>query len=158
MDLFNLKVSSTSAELNGLLITTETAVLGVNQTVDAPPVSVFEINNQETGGLELHTFPIGIIDHVVGLVGSNGLFTLTDIPNPEGAVPPQDGQSFEWNNFRISNGTLVYEGGGRWLAFPRLEGSWGVNWTDGSAMLTEDYMPIDILLESAGEGQQVQVK
>ncbi|KAI3320275.1 hypothetical protein HD806DRAFT_507000 [Xylariaceae sp. AK1471] len=115
-------------------------------------VRVYQTSSEKKGCSQLHTYPVGIVDHALGLVGTPGFMTLTDMVNPEGAAPA-DGRVTQWDTFRISNNKLTNDGRGSWLAFPAAENSWRVKWTDGSTMMTDDYMPIDVMMEAAGEGR-----
>ncbi|KAI0105126.1 hypothetical protein GGR51DRAFT_204539 [Nemania sp. FL0031] len=149
LDLFKLKVVSTVPEISGRYLAMNASVLGVYEQDDISAVRVYQTGSEKKGCTELHTYPVGIVDHALGLVGSNGLMTLTDMVNPEGTKP---GNGL-WDAFRVSNSRLTNDGQGTWVAFPTGKSSWSVKWADGSAFMTTDYMPVEIEMEAAGEGR-----
>ncbi|KAJ8129338.1 hypothetical protein O1611_g4293 [Lasiodiplodia mahajangana] len=152
LDLFTLKVVSSVKEIDGRYLAMNASILGVYERDDVSPVRVYQTGSEKKGCTELHTYPVGIVDHALGLVGSNGLMTLTDMVNPEG-TKPGDGLVAEWDAFRVSDSRLTNDGQGTWVAFPTAKRSWSVKWADGSAFMTTDYMPVEIVMESAGEGR-----
>jgi len=134
----------------------------VNGTVgvfkDAVLVQVYSVTNPEKQTCELHQYPVGIIDHVLGLVGPEheGPLTLMDIADPKTRPIPQD-RVMDWTSFRplaTNDSTtgdqdrspaaplppntekLTYTGKakGRWAAFPgSTPGEWTVTWYDGKS-------------------------
>ncbi|KAI0430529.1 hypothetical protein F5Y09DRAFT_226905 [Xylaria sp. FL1042] len=151
LDLFKLKVSSSVSELNDRYLASNASALGVYDG-DISPIRVYQTGSKKAGCSQLHTYPVGIVDHALALVGSDGLMTLTDMVNPSGAKPA-DGQVMEWDTFRVSDSKLTNDGQGRWVAFPGVKDSWSVKWTDGSVFMPAMYMPIEIVMEPAGEGR-----
>ncbi|KAI1431044.1 hypothetical protein GGR50DRAFT_690042 [Xylaria sp. CBS 124048] len=148
--LFKLKVSSDFKELDGHYLSLDSATLGIHKGDDISAIRVFPTSSEKTGYSELHTYPIGIVDHALGLIGYDGLLALKDTVNPAG-VKPQEGQVFEWDTFQVVNGKLTNHGEGKWLAFPSARDGWTVNWSDGTGFVTTDYMPVEISLEPAGK-------
>lgn len=113
------------------------------------PVNFYTAPSPSQSGLvELHTWPIGIVDSVLGLVGSGGLTTLTEISSPETVTYPV-GTSADWKSWALIEGApgtggaarrvsaaknlLDYAGSrtGRWAAFPRANNEWVVTWLEG---------------------------
>ncbi|KAI1128341.1 hypothetical protein F5Y10DRAFT_265252 [Nemania abortiva] len=152
LDLFKLKISSNVPEIDGHYLAMNASTLGIYEGDDTSAVRVYQSSSEKKGCTELHTYPVGIVDHALGLVGSNGLMTLTDMVNPAG-TKPGDGVEALWDAFRVSNSRLTNDGKGTWVAFPTGTTSWSVKWADGSAFMTTDYMPVEIMMESAGEGR-----
>ncbi|KAI0483768.1 hypothetical protein F4859DRAFT_411249 [Xylaria cf. heliscus] len=152
LELFKLKVSSSVKDLDGHYLASNASTLGIYRSDDVSPIRVYPTNSAKKGCNQLHTYPVGIVDHALGLVGSNGLMTLTDMVNPSGEKPA-NGLVTEWDSFRISDSKLTNDGDGSWVVFPATKNSWTVKWTDGSAFMTTDYMPVEIVMEAAGEGR-----
>ncbi|KAJ2984812.1 hypothetical protein NUW58_g5865 [Xylaria curta] len=152
LDLFKLKISSSVKELDGQYLASNASKLGVYRGEDVAPVRVYQTSSEKKGCTQLHTYPVGIVDHAIALVGSGGLMTLSEMVNPSG-TKPGDGLAMEWDTFRVSNSRLTNDGKGTWIAFPTTKNSWSVKWTDGSAFMTTDYMPVEIVMEAAGEGR-----
>ena len=97
---------------------------------DSNPITVYTLQN-EKGGMELHTYPIGIVDHALGLHGRRGLMTFVEMVNPKKEKGGDDGLVSYWDTFRVSEDEkLVNEGDGRWFAFPTFKDSWVVKWYD----------------------------
>ncbi|KAI1429669.1 hypothetical protein F5Y12DRAFT_709669 [Xylaria sp. FL1777] len=130
LDLYKLKVSSSVNELDDRYLSSNASTLGVYDSDDISPIRVYQTSSQKAGCSQLHTYPVGIVDHALALVGSDGLMTLTDMANPSGAKPT-NGLVTEWDAFRISGGMLTNDGEGRWVAFPSGKDSWSVKWADG---------------------------
>ncbi|GAP89389.1 hypothetical protein SAMD00023353_4000170 [Rosellinia necatrix] len=151
LDLFRLKIASNEQSINGRYLSSNASILGIYDSDDISPVRVYQTSSEKTGCSQLHTYPIGIVDHALALVGSNGLMALTDMVNPAG-TKPDDGRAMEWDTFRVADSKLTNDGKGTWVAFP-TKTSWTVKWTDGSAFMTTDYMPVEIVMEAAGEGR-----
>ncbi|TRX89034.1 hypothetical protein FHL15_010053 [Xylaria flabelliformis] len=152
LDLFKLKISSSMKELDGHYLASNASTLGIYRDDAISPIRVYQTSSEKKGCSQLHTYPVGIVDHALGLVGSDGLMTLTDMVNPSGAKPA-DGLVMEWDSFRVADGKLTNDGDGSWVIFPATKNSWTVKWTDGSAFMTTDYMPAEIVMEAAGEGR-----
>ncbi|KAF2971617.1 hypothetical protein GQX73_g1971 [Xylaria multiplex] len=152
LDLFKLKVVSSANDVDGQYLSSNASTLGLYDGDDFSPVRVYATSSKKAGCIQLHTYPVGIVDHAIALVGSGGLMTLTDMVNPSGAKPA-DGLVTEWDSFRVSDTKLTNDGKGTWVAFPAAKNSWSVKWTDGSAFMTTDYMPVEIVMEPAGEGR-----
>ncbi|KAI0969645.1 hypothetical protein F4678DRAFT_166740 [Xylaria arbuscula] len=152
LDLFKLKVSSSVKALDDRYLSANASTLGLYDGDHISPIRVYQTSSKKAGCSQLHTYPVGVVDHALALVGSDGLMALTDMVNPSGAKPA-DGQVTEWDTFRISDDRLTNDGQGRWVAFPGARSSWSVKWTDGSVFMPADYMPVEIVMESAGEGR-----
>ncbi|KAI1164438.1 hypothetical protein F5B18DRAFT_252862 [Nemania serpens] len=152
LDLFKLKVSSSMKEVNGRYLSSNASTLGLYEGDGFSPIRVYQASSEKKGCIQLHTYPIGIVDHALGLVGSDGLMTLTDMVNPA-APKPTGGVIVEWDAFQVSDNKLTTDGAGSWAAFPTSKTSWSLKWTDGSAFMTADYMPAEIVMEAAGEAR-----
>ncbi|KAI0420937.1 hypothetical protein F5X98DRAFT_312413 [Xylaria grammica] len=152
LDLFKLKVVSSVNDVDGRYLSSNASTLGLYDGDDVSPIRVYQTSSKKAGCSQLHTYPVGIVDHAIALVGSGGLMTLTDMVNPSGAQPA-DGLVTEWDSFRISDSKLTNDGKGNWVVFPTVKSGWSVKWTDGSAFMTTDYMPVEIVMEPAGEGR-----
>jgi hypothetical protein len=171
-------VGSSEKAIDGRYLAMNASSIGIYEGDDTSAIRVYQTGSKKKGYTELHTYPVGIVDHALGLIGSNGLMTLMDMVNPEG-TKPADGLVMEWDAFRVSNSRLTNEGQGAWVAFPTAKRSWSVKWADGkslslpfpqpirldlhrlmchpldigSAFMTTDYMPVEIMMEAAGEGR-----
>ncbi|KAI0164141.1 hypothetical protein GGR57DRAFT_498246 [Xylariaceae sp. FL1272] len=130
---------------------------------DASPVQVYPSKSQKPGCMELHTYPVGIIDHSLGLVGEPGFLSFTDMVNPEGMEPGvvyDEDDVFHWDTFAVDANHMLTDTSsqGVWRAYPSTGDSagdddWEVKWVSGETFTTEDYMPIKIQMEAAGDGR-----
>ncbi|RYP49625.1 hypothetical protein DL769_011054 [Monosporascus sp. CRB-8-3] len=144
LTLYQLQIYSPDyPEIDGQWIVSNGSTLGLFE--DQPPVQVFTVESEKKGLVELHTYPIGIVDHALGLHGPPGLLSLVDLPNPK-MDDPEDGTVKVWDTFRVSDGKLVNEGEGEWYTFPLETGGWVVKWYDGTLAVTANYMPVQILM------------
>ena len=97
----------------------------------------------QKGMYELHTYPVGVVDHALGLVGNNGgLLQLTDVTMPASTTFPV-GTTCDWTSFSLGGSrdpdtegdTLQYNGAkGKWVAFPGASGTWKVTWLTGETL------------------------
>jgi hypothetical protein len=119
--------SNADPDLDGQLVKVDGSVLGVFENSDNSPVQVYTIENPDDAELSsLHTWPIGIIDHALGLVGSDGFYNLQDIVNPK----PTDSDS-HWQTFKLgSDGLVTNDLPGVWRVYPGGNG-WELKWVDG---------------------------
>lgn len=122
-------------EVNGRYLSSNASTLGLYEGDGFSPIRVYQASSEKKGCIQLHTYPIGIVDHALGLVGSDGLMTLTDMVNPA-APKPTDGLVIQWDAFQVADNKLTTDGEGRWIASPTSETSWSVKWTDGKASLS----------------------
>ncbi|KAI2617839.1 hypothetical protein GGR54DRAFT_640923 [Hypoxylon sp. NC1633] len=153
LDLYQLQISCpANKNVDGRFLSMKNSTLGLFEGDDVSPVQVYPTNSEKEGCSELHTYPIGIIDHSIGLVGEPSLLTLVDMINPN-TVDPGDGNVAMWDTFRMADGKVSNNIDGQWLAFPGSGDSWQVKWSDGSDAITADFMVVDVLAKSAGKGR-----
>ena len=106
----------------------------------------YPVVNAQTGQYEFHTYPIGIIDHVIGLVGEpdSGFYGLRDIvPPANGRIVAGGDNIVSWTEFTLTAPagakddsemavSFVNATASKWYAFPRgAPQNWEVNWWDG---------------------------
>ncbi|KAI1077941.1 hypothetical protein F5B20DRAFT_549873 [Whalleya microplaca] len=152
LDLYQLQVSSPMNEdLDGRFLAINNSTLGLFGG-DIEPVKVYPVDSTKEGCNELHTYPVGFVDHSIGLYGPPGLLTLVDMMNPDSIVP-DDGSVAVFDTFRIVDNKVTNDAEGQWLAFPDGSNDWKVKWSDGTAVTTADYMVVDVMYISAGEGR-----
>ncbi|KAI0175458.1 hypothetical protein BJ166DRAFT_514872 [Pestalotiopsis sp. NC0098] len=138
--VYTLSVSTTSnSALNGQTVEIVNSVLGVYPG-NQPAASFYPVANQaKPGRSSLHTYPIGIVDHVLGLKGSDGLYSLVDVANVG-----QSGEDVLYDGFILRNNRVNHEVPGNWVAFPVGSG-WQIKRYDGNAIVTQDYVPVTLV-------------
>jgi hypothetical protein len=142
------RTSRKIASLDGEYLSLRNSQLGVfpGDTAFESAVKFYTMPSQEATGLvELHTYPVGIIDHTLALVGGQGLLSLKDVANPAATSFPT-GTTCDWRSFSMQDTeTLTYAGSsqssGRWVAFPSGIGSWAVKWKDGECTSDRTHIP-----------------
>ncbi|KAF7523783.1 hypothetical protein G7054_g11629 [Neopestalotiopsis clavispora] len=138
--VYSLTVSTTSNNaLNGQTVEIVNSVLGVYPG-NQPAATFYPIANpNKAGRSSLHTYPVGIVDHVLGLTGSDGLYSLVDVTNvgQNGAVAFYDG-------FILRNNRVSHDIPGNWVAFPVSNG-WQIKRYDGNAIVTQDYVRVNLI-------------
>lgn len=169
LPIYKLKISARlSTFLDGKYLSVRDNKVGVWNGNE--PVNFYTAPSPSQSGLvELHTWPIGIVDSVLGLVGSGGLTTLTEISSPETVTYPV-GTSADWKSWALIEGApgtggaarrvsaaknlLDYAGSrtGRWAAFPRANNEWVVTWLEGTTYVPENYMIVDVTYEPVTDG------
>ncbi|KAL8387761.1 hypothetical protein RB595_009688 [Gaeumannomyces hyphopodioides] len=161
--IYKLKISAhANTFLDGKYLSVRDNKVGVWN--DNHPVSFYTSPSPSQGGLvQLHTWPAGIVDSVLGLVGTGGLTTLTEISSPDSITYPV-GTSADWKSWALIQGPaaaaaakrvgasknlLDYAGSrtGRWAAFPRANKEWVVTWLEGTTFVPENYMIVDVVYE-----------
>ncbi|KAK7754552.1 hypothetical protein SLS62_003573 [Diatrype stigma] len=148
LQLYQLQVSSPGHDtIDGQYLVANGTDIGVmldSQT----PVQVYTTPSSKEGGLlELHTYPVGIVDHAIGLHGPPGLMNMVDLANPKGKTTDDDNVVNVWDTFRLVEEKLTNDGTGKWYAFPTQRGGYVVKWYDGSIGITDDYTPVEIIME-----------
>ncbi|CAJ2504718.1 Uu.00g121120.m01.CDS01 [Anthostomella pinea] len=154
LDLYQLQVTSKNKQIDGRYLALNGSDLGLYDGDDTGPIKVYQTDSKKEGCKELHTYPIGIVDHSLGLVGPPALLTFVDMVNPDGA-DPGNGAVAMWDTFRVEDGKVTNDAEGQWLAFPDVKKSWKVKWSDGSSPTIDDYMPVEVAYVSAGQGRYV---
>ncbi|KAI2633253.1 hypothetical protein GGS26DRAFT_555922 [Hypomontagnella submonticulosa] len=153
LELYQLQISCpANKNVDGRFLALNNNTLGVFDGEDISPIRVYTTKSEKEGLSELHTYPVGIVDHSIGLIGPPGLLTLVNMMNPH-TVKPGEGNIAQWDTFRVAESKLTNDGSGQWLAFPSAGNTWQVKWSDGSAFITADFMIVDVVLKSAGEGR-----
>ncbi|KAH8673492.1 hypothetical protein BX600DRAFT_433118 [Xylariales sp. PMI_506] len=142
LTVYELVLETTSdEELNNQVLEISDSVLGVYEG-DLPTVQVYALASDTTpGDVSLHTYPIGIVDHGLGLNGTigDGLADLADFVNPG----QTEASITHWNTFKIEGGLVTQDLAGQWLAFPAA-GGWSIKWYDGTSIITQDYIVVNI--------------
>lgn len=94
------------------------------------------------GPVELHTYPIGIVDHVLALRGAGAQLDFVDVLNPGTTIGPSD-DIYDWTSFSLSAEPedpdkppncleYVSDKEGRWVAIPDgNQDEWSVKWQGG---------------------------
>lgn len=151
LQLYQLQISSPGHDvIDGQFLVSNGSTLGL-LIEDQDPVTVYTTEGSKEGLLELHTYPVGVVDHALGLHGPPGLLNLVDLANPEKETDDDDLVKV-WDTFRIEDGKLLNDGEGEWYSFPARRGGWILKWYDGTIGVTDDYMPVEVLLKEAGKG------
>ncbi|KAK9770983.1 hypothetical protein SCAR479_12332 [Seiridium cardinale] len=136
--------SKDNEDLNGQVLEVSDSVLGVYEG-DKTPVQVYPTANGDFNSL--HTWPVGIVDHVLGLKGDNGLYTLVDLMNTKDK-DTADGSYYD--TFLLKDGLISQNLPGGWVAFPTTNG-WNVKWSDGTAFVPQSFVSVDIVYNEVQE-------
>ncbi|KAI1758588.1 hypothetical protein GGR53DRAFT_524550 [Hypoxylon sp. FL1150] len=148
LDLYELQISCPANEnLDGRFLSLQNNTLGVFDGNKVSPIQVYQIESEKEDCIELHTYPVGIVDHTLGLMGPPGLLALVDMTNPR-TIDPGEGTVAQWDTFRITKGKLGNSIDGQWLAFPGQNDRWAVKWSDGSAVIIGNSMVINIIYKN----------
>jgi hypothetical protein len=162
--LYRLRISARQIEaLNGRYLSLSNNTVGVYEGGSvSTALRFYTIQSRNKTTFELHTWPIGFVDHALALVGppDSGLFAFQDLTNPHsdpaGSAVGQD-QPATFTDFVLGGPdpetgrevSMLSFGPGksRWVAFPRANGEWEIKWYDGKAFVTADYQRIEIAYE-----------
>lgn len=104
-------------------------------------VQFYTLDGSKPGETELHTYPIGIVDHALALRGEGEQLDFIDVVNPAAVTVPS-GETYDWTSFNLAAESAgsdkpancleyVTESAGRWAAIPSgNDGEWSVKWQD----------------------------
>ncbi|KAK3393636.1 hypothetical protein B0H63DRAFT_458687 [Podospora didyma] len=150
LDVYTLRLSSTTKSLNGKYLGVNGTLVGVYKETSV--VKFIAVPSSEKPSfVELHTYPIGKVDRALALVGKQGLLDFTDVTEPSSVTVPK-GTTCDWTSFSLGEKTLKYGGSkaGGWVAFPTGKDAteWSVKWKDASAITIQNYMPVDVVYET----------
>lgn len=102
-------------------------------------VEWYPVAGASKGTWEMHTYPIGIVDHTLALVGTNGLYSFVDLTNPAATTFPV-GTAALWSEWCLKN-------------FPPITIQCVPAISDGSATISEiPEVPRDNLVYYGGKG------
>ena len=163
LSIYRLKLESSFKTLHGRYLSVNTTSMGPGGTSrvgffqKGQPLEVYTVKspdfNEKFGLLELHTWPIGIVDHVIGIAGSSSMSSLVGITNPANPnlstpKPPV----VSWNMFHFDgnekNGTVDYQrGSANWISRPVTASGYGVELWDGTGNIPQDYQRVTLKYE-----------
>lgn len=117
--------------IDGKLLTLRASEVGL---YDGEPLQVYKAASSTPGANTLHTYPIGIVDHALGLDCSAGsLCTVVDV------MTTADGKNdtVDLDSWTIGdNGEVSQARKGHWIAGPSSDqGDYDLRWWDGKLAL-----------------------
>lgn len=129
-------------DLNGKYLSTKDNKVGIyNGGTRAGATQVYTGSSAGAcpNSVNLHTWPIGIVDHALGLVGSDGYLDFVDLTAPAGRRENSTA-TYSWDEFQLTEGgdpgsQIVWKPGKTvkpgWVAFPGAEvGDWVIRYYD----------------------------
>jgi hypothetical protein len=163
LTVYSLRVSSRFSTLDGKYLSIQNGTVGVYGR-EAQQVKFYTVPSSKphsSSNVELHTYPIGIVDHTLALIGqtNGGLMTMRDVMNA--AAPPPAGTTVDYSSFRMANHpnvadrpaqSLTYAGpvSGGWVVFPsgpKGGQGWDLTWKSNDALTIENYQVVDLQYE-----------
>lgn len=152
VELFRFKVHGGTAQTNNKFLSGGEPGIGIYRA--STNVTVYGIQSLDSKDMtELHTYPIGIVDHVLALVGTKDLLTLKDEVHVGSSFPSEgNGTVVDADHFQVIDGFLKYAGGmgGEWALYPATAG-YVLRWYAGG-ITTDDYLPVQIQVVDVGKG------
>ncbi|KAI1317671.1 hypothetical protein F5Y16DRAFT_406580 [Xylariaceae sp. FL0255] len=154
--LFNIKIGTTFKQLDGKLITTDAAGVSLGEFSNgSEPITVFQTNRTSEACdtcVGFSIWPYTTDFHAIGLYGDPDLLQFVNL---DGGIPPLSStQVLDIDTFQIAPADqLINYHGGSWMAFPTLDNDsqgWQLKWATGEAIVTEDYIPVNLTLTRAG--------
>lgn len=121
-------------EMNGKLLTLRASEVGYYTGEGQSPLQVYKASSSKPGASALHTYPIGVVDHALGLDCSAGsLCTIVDIMD----TPGSKNDTVDLDSWTIGdNGEVSQAREGHWVAKPSSDpGSYDLRWWDGKLAL-----------------------
>lgn len=116
--------------MDGKLLTLRASEVGLYQGEGQSPLQVYKAPSSKPGTNTLHTYPIGIVDHAIGLDCSAGsLCTVLDVMDAAGGK----NDAVDLESWTIGdNGEVSLAREGHWVAKPSSDpGSYDLRWWDG---------------------------
>ncbi|KAF7564120.1 hypothetical protein G7046_g67 [Stylonectria norvegica] len=146
-----LRISTPAKELDGKYLAMASGVVGVYESgSQASALPIITLNDRAD---EVYLFPwLGGQGHALGLDGSDGYLefkdlTITSIKDENREI------RFSLGEDNVGGKELLYgKGTPGWIASPTADKGWAIKHYDskGGAFVTQDYIPIKIVLESRG--------
>jgi hypothetical protein len=106
--------------INGYYLVSNGTNIGVLR--NSNEVQVYTMPSKDGKNVQLHTYPVGVVDHALALSGQGALLSFTDVINPG----KTSSSSIDWNSFNINTSSsstkpansLEYRGTmlGKWVA------------------------------------------
>jgi hypothetical protein len=135
--LYSLLVTSTEENINGRFVVSDAGSIVLTDDRRAP-LQVYVTDSTLEGASELHTWPIGIVDHVIALSGGPALQQLVDELSITLSSP-------SLSSFIVNGALVVDDSAGEWRAFPTAHG-WTIHWYDGVSPITANAFGVQITL------------
>jgi len=147
--------SASTAALNGAYLTLVNGNSTVGVDPNAEPLEVYSVaSTLRSGQYELHDYPVGSVDYMVILAGasSTSLLPLELVDHASKAASAANFTAFDFgsaSDIAIGEGTMTFNGRGSnslagWKALSTGNGTWTVDWFDGTGVLAGSYIPIQI--------------
>ncbi|KAK1768352.1 hypothetical protein QBC33DRAFT_513967 [Phialemonium atrogriseum] len=162
LDIYTLRISTKSNKsLDGKYLGESNSTIGVFHGSSA--VRIYAVPGRSEAGsnqlVELHTYPIGIVDHALALSGAGEQLDLVNLVNPAATTSAGGDDTYDWTSFSLDSqprdagkpaNCVDYSAdrAGRWVAIPAgNEDEWSVKWQGADGIFTAVNMPIDIVYE-----------
>lgn len=126
--------SNPGDEIDGKLLTLRASEVGYYTGEGSSPLQVYNASSSKPGASTLHTYPIGVVDHALGLDCSAGsLCTIVDTVD----APGSQTDAVDLDSWTIGdNGEVSQARVGHWVAKPSSDpGSYDLRWWDGKLAL-----------------------
>ncbi|KAH7143870.1 hypothetical protein EDB81DRAFT_796684 [Dactylonectria macrodidyma] len=165
-DQYRLKLKSDSVDLDGKYLRVHSKVVGIyGNALEGNGVQVTlnrHINGDKNTTLwSLPTYPTGIVEHALGLVGRNGYLEFQDLTQPSGRATELSNEevTYSWTDFTVGDPNkeglrkLNYGANSSvpgWIALPIGRNEWKIKHYDGGIMVIQNYLHIKVMLEPLG--------
>ncbi|KPM46076.1 hypothetical protein AK830_g509 [Neonectria ditissima] len=168
LQTYHLKLKSNQKSLKKKYLSLRSGVVGVfdaGEKADGVEVTLDSIQGYKSNDWVLSTYPIGIVEHALGLTGHSGYLDFVDLVQPSGHKPNRKGQTYSWQNFTIGDlgGKGDYKDTNElwlgasddsdpgWIASPIGNEEWVIkHYTkNNESVVIQNYIAVEIFLERA---------
>ncbi|KAK7415420.1 hypothetical protein QQZ08_012361 [Neonectria magnoliae] len=138
-------------------------VFGDGEKIDGLEVTMDTQHGWHRDNIGLSTYPIGIVQHALGVTGHSGYLDLLDLTLPSGHGAKHGDYTYCWQNFTTGElgGKKAYKETRQlflgppnsadpgWIAAPIGKGEWVIKHYNRShnAVVIQNYIPVEIYLE-----------
>ncbi|KAH7159867.1 hypothetical protein B0J13DRAFT_539844 [Dactylonectria estremocensis] len=159
VDWYRLKLKSEFKYLNGKYLGIQSKVLGVyDNTLEEDNGVQVTLNGNEKNLWSLPVYPVGIVEHALGLVGSKGYLEFRVLTQPSGRVAELSDEkaTYAWTEFHVGqeNGEGLREltyGALRstpgWIAAPVGLNQWKIKHYNEGVVVIHNFVPVKVMLE-----------
>lgn len=158
-DWYRFKIKAEFDSIDGKWLRAESNVIGVyDNGLEGNAIQVLLGDGENSEVVSLPTYPVGIVEHALGLVGKNGYLEFQDLTQPSGHNTDDldSTETYSWKEFALGepdDDNLreltwgVKDAIPGWIALPIGDNQWKIKNYDGDAVVIQNYVPVKIMAQ-----------
>ncbi|KAH7002067.1 hypothetical protein EDB80DRAFT_70038 [Ilyonectria destructans] len=158
-DWYRFKIKAEFDSIDGKWLRAKSNVIGVyDNGLEGNAIQVLLGDGENSEVVSLPTYPVGIVEHALGLVGKNGYLEFQDLTQPSGHNTDDldSTETYSWKEFALGepdDDNLreltwgVKDAIPGWIALPIGDNQWKIKNYDGDAVVIQNYVPVKIMAQ-----------